>query len=241
MLYRNIVSIVTWIMLINSSDVSSSSCFLPCKLVLRRQAWHNNQPFPNKHLHMPPNSQTRRRTMISTEKVAEIVRDLYGLSGSASALGSCQDINFKFTTSNEHKALAKSYVVKFTNTSVCTVPEIEFQHAVIEYLHACKECTDIALPLPLVKGEMYRNSPSSTDNDCISEVEVDGNRYFVRLLTYVDGIILSEFTYFSPDVLHSFGAFVGSISKSLIGFQTYLSTKPHLRAVANREIEWYVE
>jgi Ser/Thr protein kinase RdoA (MazF antagonist) len=176
--------------------------------------------------------------MISTDRVVEIVRELYGLSGHVSALGSCQDINFKFTTVNETGTLPVSYVVKFTNASQCTLPEIEFQHAVIEYLHTCKECNSIALPKPLAKGVMYLNSPWSTENECISLIEVGKISYYVRMLGYVDGIILSEFTYFSPEVLHSFGAFVATISKALVEFQTFLFSKPQLRAVANREIEW---
>ena len=73
--------------------------------------------------------------MISSEQVVEIVHNLYGLRGKVSALGSCQDINFKFTVTNDSSPqLPLSYVVKFTNTANCTLSEIEFQHAVIEYL-----------------------------------------------------------------------------------------------------------
>lgn len=177
--------------------------------------------------------------MISSEQVVEIVHNLYGLRGKVSALGSCQDINFKFTVTNDSSPqLPLSYVVKFTNTTNCTLSEIEFQHAVIEYLRTCRECSEIALPLPFAKGQSHRDSPWATANPCISEVEVNKVRYFVRMLTYVDGIILSEFTYFSPEVLFSFGAFVATISKSLVEFQTFLASNPQLRSVANREIEW---
>lgn len=176
--------------------------------------------------------------MISPEQVIEIVHNLYGLTGKVSALGSCQDINFKFTVTKDSVPQPLSYVVKFTNAANCTLSEIEFQHAVIEYLRTCRECSEIALPLPLAKGLSHRDSPWSTTSPCISEVDVNKVRYFVRMLTYVDGIILSEFTYFNPEVLHSFGAFVATISKSLVEFQTFLASNPQLRAVANREIEW---
>lgn len=169
--------------------------------------------------------------IIDAIEVTKVVKELYGLTGKVSNLGSCQDINFKFIVEGDVQGKPNNYVVKFTNKSQCTIREIEFQHAVISYLQICRECADFALPIPLKKAE-------KSENEFISCVNVSGSVYFVRLLKFVEGDILSDYKYFSPVVLHSFGAFVATITLSLVDFKDTLADNQELLSVADREIEW---
>jgi 4-aminobutyrate aminotransferase-like enzyme/Ser/Thr protein kinase RdoA (MazF antagonist) len=161
---------------------------------------------------------------VTKEDVVKVVKSVYDLTGRVSNLGSCQDINFKFTDA----ATSHSFVVKFTDRAVCSEQEILFQHAAIIYLQSCQSCAAISLPIPL----------SSTSGAMVSGVVVNEKEYYVRMLKFVDGNILSEYKYFSPEVLASFGAFVGSITLSMAGFETFLAEQAHLLSVADREIEW---
>jgi 4-aminobutyrate aminotransferase-like enzyme/Ser/Thr protein kinase RdoA (MazF antagonist) len=161
---------------------------------------------------------------VTKEDVVNVVKSLYDLTGRVSNLGSCQDINFKFTDG----ATSHSYVVKFTDRAVCSEQEILFQHAAIMYLHSCQSCAVISLPIPL----------SSTSGAMVSAVVVNEQEYYVRMLKFVNGNILSEYKYFSPEVLASFGASVGNITLSMAGFESDLAEQPGLLSVADREIEW---
>lgn len=169
--------------------------------------------------------------VIDAAEVAKVVKEVYGLTGKVSNLGSCQDINFKFSADNADQSPATKYVVKFTNASQCSIEEIEFQHAVINYLQICRECAAFALPVPLKK-------PVASENDFIATIEASGTKYYVRLLKFVEGDILSDYKYFSPDVLYSFGAFVGTITLALVDFKDTLADNQELLKVADREIEW---
>lgn len=169
--------------------------------------------------------------VVDVAEVATIVSKLYGLAGKVSTLGSCQDINFKFTAVDGSDQTTVKYVVKFTNASQCSIKEIEFQHAVINYLQICQECAAFALPVPLKK-------PADSENDFISSVEISGTNYYVRLLKFVEGDILSDYKYFSPAVLHSFGAFVATVTLALVDFKDTLADNQELLSVADREIEW---
>ena len=163
--------------------------------------------------------------MIAHSEVARVVGEMYGMTGKTSNLGSCQDINFKFVHDSAEK---NAYVIKFTCTSMCNKQEIEFQHEVITYLHTQEACSDVAMPLPL--------RMNAETKEAINVVEIDNVTYFVRLLKFVQGDILSRNAYFTPEVLFAFGAFVGTITLSLVGFSAVADSE--LLAVANREIEW---
>lgn len=160
---------------------------------------------------------------IEKEEVLKVVQAVYGLSGKVSNLGSCQDINFKFTDS----ASGNEYVVKFTDATMCTEQEIDFQHAVITYLASC-DCGDVAFPIPM----------SASSGAMVSDVTIGDKMYRVRMLKFVRGNILSDYKYFSPEVLKEFGAFVGKLTLKMTGFEGAMQAQPGLLNVANREIEW---
>jgi Ser/Thr protein kinase RdoA (MazF antagonist) len=162
-------------------------------------------------------------SVIEKEEVLKVVQAAYGLSGKVSNLGSCQDINFKFTDA----ATGSEYVVKFTDAAMCTELEIDFQHAVITYLASC-DCGDVAFPIPMV----------ASSGSMVSDVTIGEKVYRVRMLKFVRGNILSDYKYFSAEVLKEFGAFVGMLTLKMTGFEGAMQAQTDLLKVANREIEW---
>jgi 4-aminobutyrate aminotransferase-like enzyme/Ser/Thr protein kinase RdoA (MazF antagonist) len=146
-------------------------------------------------------------------EVLALANTYYGVSGSVSSLGSCQDANFRIKT-----AQGESFVMKFSSSS-STRLEIEFQNAVIFYLHSCSECSHIDLPLP----------QKSLNGQFIVEITINNIVYLCRLLHFVEGNMLCDYSYFAPDVLYSFGSFIATVSKCLINFSAEGS---------DRDIQW---
>ena len=168
---------------------------------------------------------------IECDTVLSLVREFYKLSGKVSNLGSCQDINFKF----KDEITSKSYVVKFTPVTQSTTLEIDLQHCLIKYLSTRIEMEGVDLPIPIPKNT---DAINTCNHEYISEVDISGIQYYMRMLTFVQGNILSDYKYYNPEVLLSFGEFVGNITLCLKDFENYMHDRPEILAVANRDLEW---
>jgi Ser/Thr protein kinase RdoA (MazF antagonist) len=175
--------------------------------------------------------------VLDEARVVSTVKEFFGMDGRVSCLGSCQDINFKFTKSASNDSdVEESYVVKFTNTELCSKKEIDFQHSIITYLHSHPDCAEFAFPLPLRLLKL--NECGSGDHQYVQDVTVSDSKYMVRLLKFVKGNILSDYKYFAPEVLYKFGEFVATVSLSLLQFDSVMDNNPQFRDVADRKIEW---
>lgn len=171
---------------------------------------------------------------IECDTVLSLVREFYKLSGKVSNLGSCQDINFKF----KDEITSKSYVAKFTPAIQSTTLEIDLQHCLIKYLSTRIEMKGVDLPIPIPKTVEGADSNNTCNHEYITEVNISGIKYYMRMLTFVQGNILSDYKYYNPEVLLSFGEFVGNITLCLKDFENYMHDRPEISAVANRELEW---
>lgn len=134
------------------------------------------------------------------EDVAAIVRNLYGKVGTFAVLGSCQDVNYKFQENGAN------FVVKISN-SAYSQGEIEFQNEVLSYITRIdSQCEKLDFP------RIVKQNDGITE---IGQVEFSGLKYFIRLLTFVKGSILSDRDYLSPHVLFLLGQQVANICLSL--------------------------
>lgn len=180
--------------------------------------------------------------ILAFDEVKSLAEAYFGVAiAKVSALGSCQDANFKVTDVDNNP-----FVMKFSNAS-CSKQEIIFQNDVILYLNSCEHCSSWTFPLPQRKiaAKAFANDrvPSAAsyevDNLYIAEIPINGIVYYTRLLVYVKGDMLSSYKYFSHEVLTSFGSFVATISNCLSTFSAEGSDRPGLQ-VYDRQIIIYI-
>ena len=115
------------------------------------------------------------------------------------ALPSELDRNFHITTDEG------DYVLKIAHSSVSSAA-LDLQNAALRYLRSA------ALPFP--------QPLAATDGrDIIGIQSVDGVAWQARLLTYIDGIPLSDFRPHSEALLREIGAGLGKVSAAMTSFQ----------------------
>jgi len=148
-----------------------------------------------------------RPPSFSEPEITEILAAQFGLSGQSSELYSERDQNFLIQSNSDQK-----YVLKISN------PEerreiLDLQNEATLFIHS--KDSDIGVPLQI--GE-------------IKEYEKDGQKYFIRLVEYLEGNFLKDSTMSDSDH-EKLGIYFGRLSQSLAGFS---------HPAADREFEWDV-
>lgn len=149
-------------------------------------------------------------------EVLSAAKQYFGLDAeSISALGSCQDLNFKLKCVD-----GRVFVVKYTNSTV-DEEDVHFQHSVKRYL----------LDSPLNREVVFPEPVPRVDCPAMTTVQqtLDGQQYTMHILSYVSGKMLSDFSYYHEDTLQQFGKVVAQLSQTLLGY-------PH--PARPRESEW---
>ena len=137
----------------------------------------------------------------SAQEAVELTRELYGFEAQAEQLPSYIDQNFRL----EHPS-GRKMVLKIANSSVGR-DELDLQNRVMDYVAEA----DPGLCVPRVI--------STLGGDRIVTVEgASGRRYYVRLLTFLEGIRWTEAPAPDSGRLHRLGNFVGSLTRALEGF-----------------------
>ena len=145
--------------------------------------------------------------IFSELEVEKISLSLFNLSGKAHDLYSDRDQNFLILSNSNQK-----YVLKISN--LAEPREIlDLQNEAVLFIHT----HDPALGVPLQMGR-------------IKEIEKDGQKYFVRLVEYLDGIFLKDRKMYSQD-FEKLGKFLGRLSQSWAGFS---------HPAADREFDWAI-
>ncbi|MBT5073506.1 MAG: phosphotransferase [Kordiimonadaceae bacterium] len=130
----------------------------------------------------------------SDEKIAQIVKEHYGLEGKISSFVSFEDQNALITTPGER------YVLKIANKR--WLPEfVKMQTDVLDHLK--KEAPNLTVP-SVIK--------TSNGDDIIS---VDG--FLVRLLNFLQGELLTNIPR-TPDLYQDVGRFLGQFSEAMKTF-----------------------
>ena len=152
------------------------------------------------------------RPKFDTNSTSDIIKSLYGLSGSLKELPSERDQNFHLTADN-----GAEYVLKIAaETERREI--LDMQNSAMDYL------SDISSGF-----ESPTVSTSINGFGIETIVSADGKTHFVRLVSYLPGRVLAKVIPHSPELLVDFGQFIGSISKSLVGFD---------HSAAYREFYW---
>ena len=148
---------------------------------------------------------------ISEHEAGQIAEGLYGMEGSIQALPGEIDFNFRIETEG------KSYLLKVGRPGA-NLDYLEFQQAILQHV-AKSDCGIISpVPVPDLQGSYI-----SITRDA------EGNKRYVRLLTWVEGRLWSGVNPLGEKQLYSLGEEAGRLTGALKGFQHPLTV---------RDFEW---
>ncbi len=151
----------------------------------------------------------------SRDRARELVRELYGLEVEVQRLPSYVDQNFRL-----ERTAGRRLVLKIANAAESR-GGLDFQNRVME--HVAGASSEVPVPRVL----------TTHDGEQIATVEGgDGQRHYVRLITYLDGVRWVEVPAPGPDRLRRLGAFVAALGHALEGFS---------HPAMHRRLEWDVK
>jgi 4-aminobutyrate aminotransferase-like enzyme/Ser/Thr protein kinase RdoA (MazF antagonist) len=145
--------------------------------------------------------ETPPATPVSPEEAVTLAREVFGVVGTAAPLGSNQETNLRIDGADGHR-----YVLKIANPA--------FGHEVLDLQnkamqHVARARTGLRAPVPV----------AALDGSDLVRVPIRGSHHHVRLLTFVDGEMLSDAAYLSDGVLGQFGALAARLSRELASFE----------------------
>ncbi len=145
-----------------------------------------------------PTNLLQSKPAFDIAQIPQIVNDHYGLPcADCTVLNSERDQNFLLRTHGGEK-----YVFKIANGSEDT-----------EFLQAQIEMMQRVAAAGIGPGVV----PGLAEN-CVTIVDRDGRSFAARLVTWLDGHVLSSLPFVSRDLLKSWGRIVGQVDRALTGF-----------------------
>lgn len=151
------------------------------------------------HVSAPFWGETPPATPVTPAEAASLAREVFGISGVATPLGSNQETNLRLVSHG------RSYVLKVANPSFGS-DVLDLQNKAMR--HVAHAGTGLAVPLPV---------PGVDGSDLVS-VDLDGVPHHVRLLTFVAGDMFSDAVHLGDEVLGRFGALAARLSGALASF-----------------------
>ncbi|MGL3608639.1 aminotransferase [Rhizobium sp. G187] len=140
------------------------------------------------------------RPNVTIEDAKGILSDYFGLNGSLRELGSQQDRNFLIDAGNER------FVLKVTRAEYPR-HELEAQNQAMDHLFSMDLGLRVPEPIAALTGEY------------VLRFEIDGEHYWLRVLTFLDGEPLTRQKYLSPEVVAAFGDVGAKIAIGLKEFR----------------------
>ncbi len=140
------------------------------------------------------------RPRFSIDGAQKLAQDLYGLTAVARPLPSDRDQNFHLTTET-----GEQFVLKIASAAE-SADVLNLQNQAMRHL---AEAESLPSPrvCPTMNGEWMTAVPGT-----------NGSPHFVRLITYLDGLVLAKITPQSPHLLHNVGRFLGQMDNALANF-----------------------
>ena len=148
------------------------------------------------------------------DTINEIARKLYNKTGVVKSLPGELDLNFLIKTDS------RDYILKIASKEKCEIEFLNFQNNILNHL----EGGDPTLLLPeLILG---------IDGKQINDLKIEGNNYYVRLLTWLPGELWSDAKVHTPGLLKDLGKKAGYLTGRLNNFEDPFSIK--------RKFDWDV-
>lgn len=135
---------------------------------------------------------------LTLEEAGQVARELFGISGSPSSLGSERDQNFRIESS------AGSFVLKVSNSAEAP-GTIDMQTKAMLHIAVADPELPIARVCPTAEGRPW------------SVLERNGRRHLIRLVTFLEGSELGP-SDLGPAAFHELGATVAKVGRALRGF-----------------------
>ncbi|MEV6494466.1 phosphotransferase, partial [Actinoplanes sp. NPDC051633] len=135
---------------------------------------------------------------LPAEQARSLVAERWGIEGGATVLGSQQDANFRIDG-------PERYVLKVSNPAF-TEAELAAQEQAAAHLAAREP------------GLLIPRSMPGTDGRTLQPVTVGGRPTWMRLLTFLEGGVLSDSRYLAPSVVAALGDLIGRTSRALATF-----------------------
>ncbi len=151
---------------------------------------------------------------LSERQAAHLSADVFGVQGRARRLGSHQDLNVRIDAADG------AYVLKVANQSV-SAEELDLQNAAMRHVAAALAREGLAVPTAM-------RTPDGTDVVSTPAQSAAGGS-LVRLLTFLDGDLLSDAGFLSAPVLRGVGRTVAATSLALADFD---------HPAADRVLQW---
>eukprot|EP01036_Dinobryon_divergens_P047517 gene47517-biopygen38517 len=139
------------------------------------------------------------RPDVSLTDAQTILGDFYDLHGDIHELGSQQDRNFLIDTG------AERFVLKVTRAEYPHA-ELEAQNLAMIHLRSLDLGLDIPEPVVALTGEY------------IPEYEIAGSRYWLRVLTFLEGQPLTKQKFLAPEQVAALGDVTARIALGLRDF-----------------------
>jgi hydroxylysine kinase len=162
----------------------------------------------------------------SAAEAVAVAASQYGIHGSVRPLVSERDQNFRLDADD-----GKRYTLKISNEAE-QLQVIDFQNQALCYV----EKSDASLPLPRVIPNLHGQLHCG--------VEKDGKAHFVRVLSWLDGLLLDE-AQASAGLANQLGRLLARLGLALEGFDHPGSNPPSLwdmkRAAGLRDLLPYIE
>ena len=162
----------------------------------------------------------------SMAEAVSVAANHYGINAIARPLVSERDQNFRLDARD-----GKRYTLKISNDAE-QLQVINFQNRALFYI----ENQDASLPVPRVIPDL--------DGQLHSSVQKDGKTHFVRVLSWVDGVVLQD-ERANADLANRLGRLLARLGLALDGFDHPGSNPPSLwdmkRAAGLRDLLVYIE
>jgi len=136
---------------------------------------------------------------VSPEQAADLVREHFALTGSATPLDSERDRNFRYTADD-----GRRFVLKLSNAAESPAV-LDFQARALAHIaHVAPE-----LPVPRIEP--------GPDGELLQAVELAGGRSLLRLVSYLPGVPVGDVPS-TPGLRRHLGATLAALGRALQGF-----------------------
>ncbi|MEM6319039.1 MAG: aminotransferase class III-fold pyridoxal phosphate-dependent enzyme, partial [Bacteroidota bacterium] len=138
---------------------------------------------------------------MTDSQAANLVFEIFGIQGSATALPGEMDLNFLIRTNAEEK-----YVLKI-ESSTRALENLQLQNSALQHLE--QKSLPIAFPSVML----------NKSGNAVTQHTLNGQQVYIRLLTWVEGKLLANTTPHSAELMESLGTACGHVCQGLSDFQ----------------------
>jgi len=140
------------------------------------------------------------KPIFNQDFVQKIIAKHYNKSGAIKSLPGELDLNFLVKTDTGN------YIFKIASSEKCDINFLNFQNEILEYLEGGDASILIPETIPGINGKL------------INDLKIDGKKFYIRLLTWLPGLLWSDFNVHTTRLLFELGEKAGHLTYLLHNF-----------------------